>query len=203
MAQAPKPRMSRQDRHAQLLYVAQELIRVEGTDAVTMARIAERADVAKPLVYDHFGTRARVFVELYQAFESRQNAALDAVIASAPGSLAAVAQVIANAYIECALIEGKELPGLVAALAGSPELERVRREADKRFGDKCRSALLPFARRGGLPDAAVHAILGAADGVAYAVIDGDISADAGHQALSTVIAAVVESPTVRRNESPR
>jgi AcrR family transcriptional regulator len=197
MTEAPKRRMSKEARHAQLLAVAQELIRVDGTDAVTLARIAERAGVAKPLVYDHFGTRAGVFVELFDAFEARQNAALDAALASAPDSLIEVAEVIADAYVDCARLEGRELPGLVAALAGSPELEQVRRAADTTYGDKCRLALLPFARRGGITAAAVHAILGAADGIAYAVIDGDITADAGRQALATVIAALAGPPSPR------
>jgi AcrR family transcriptional regulator len=191
-------RMSKQDRHAQLLDVAQELIRADGTDALTLARLAERAGVAKPLVYDHFGTRSGVLVELYRAFESRQHAALDSALGSSPGDLAAVARVIADAYIGCALGEGTELPGLVAALAGSPELERVRREADQAFGAKCRSALLPFARSRVLPDAAVHAILGAAEGVARAVIAEEITADTGLQALTTVISALVDPRAPKR-----
>lgn len=183
--------MSKAQRHAQLLEVAQELIRVDGSDALTLARIAERAGVAKPLVYNHFGTRAAVFAELYRAFDERQHAALDAALATSPGDLDKLAQTIADAYIGCALSEGTELPGLVAALAGSPELERIRRDADQTFGGKCRAALLPFARTGEIPDAAIHAILGAADGVARAVIAGEISAEAAHEALTTAIAALV------------
>ncbi|MGW0161898.1 TetR/AcrR family transcriptional regulator [Mycobacterium sp. NPDC003323] len=192
MADAVKKRMSKDQRHAQLLDVAQELIRSDGSDALTLARIAERAGVAKPLVYNHFGTRAAVLAELYAAFDERQHAALDAALSAAPGDLSTVAQTIADAYIGCAQSEGTELPGLVAALAGSPELDRIRREADQSFGGKCRVALLPFARNGEIPDAAIHAILGAADGVARAVIAGEISTEAAHAALATVIAALVE-----------
>ncbi|WP_395308857.1 TetR/AcrR family transcriptional regulator [Mycobacterium sp. AMU20-3851] len=192
MADAVKKRMSKDRRHAQLLDVAQELIRADGSDALTLARIAERAGVAKPLVYNHFGTRAAVLAELYRAFDDRQHAALDAALSAAPGDLVAVAQTIADAYIGCARSEGTELPGLVAALAGSPELDRIRREADQSFGGKCRSALLPFARSGEIPDAAIHAMLGAADALARAVIAGEVSADSANAALATVIAALVE-----------
>jgi AcrR family transcriptional regulator len=183
--------MSKADRHAQLLDIAQELIRVDGSDALTLARIAERAGVAKPLVYHHFGTRAAVLAELYRAFDERQHAALDAALETAPGHLNTVAQTIADAYVGCALSEGTELPGLIAALAGSPELERLRRDADQTFGSKCRKALLPFARSGEIPDAAIHAILGAADGVARAVIAGEISAEDAHAALAAAIEALV------------
>lgn len=191
MAEATRKRMSKADRHAQLLDIAQELIRVDGSDALTLARIAERAGVAKPLVYHHFGTRAAVLAELYRAFDERQHAALDAALETAPGDLNTVAQTIADAYVGCALSEGTELPGLIAALAGSPELERLRRDADQTFGSKCRKALLPFARSGEIPDAAIHAILGAADGVARAVIAGEISAEDAHAALAAAIEALV------------
>lgn len=191
MAEATRKRMSKADRHAQLLDIAQELIRVDGSDALTLARIAERAGVAKPLVYHHFGTRAAVLAELHRAFDERQHAALDAALATSPGNLNTVAQTIADAYVGCALSEGTELPGLIAALAGSPELERLRRDADQTFGSKCRKALLPFARSGEIPDAAIHAILGAADGVARAVIAGEISAEDAHAALAAAIEALV------------
>lgn len=191
MAEVTRKRMSNAERHAQLLDIAQELIRVDGSDALTLARIAERAGVAKPLVYNHFGTRAAVLAELYRAFDERQHAALDAALATSPGDLDTVAHTIADAYVGCALSEGTELPGLIAALAGSPELERLRRDADQTFGSKCRKALLPFARSGEIPDAAIHAILGAADGIARAVIAGEISAEDAHAALSTAIAALV------------
>lgn len=191
MAEATRKRMSKADRHAQLLDIAQELIRVDGSDALTLARIAERAGVAKPLVYHHFGTRAAVLAELYRAFDERQHAALDAALATSPGNLNTVAQTIADAYVGCALSEGTELPGLIAALAGSPESERLRRDADQTFGSKCRKALLPFARSGEIPDAAIHAILGAADGVARAVIAGEISAEDAHAALVAAIEALV------------
>ena len=191
MAEATRKRMSKADRHAQLLDIAQELIRVDGSDALTLARIAERAGVAKPLVYHHFGTRASVLAELYRAFDERQHAALDAALETVPGDLNTVAQTIADAYVGCALSEGTELPGLIAALAGSPELERLRRDADQTFGSKCRKALLPFARSGEIPDAAIHAILGAADGVARAVIAGEISAEDAHAALAAAIEALV------------
>ncbi|WP_207573598.1 TetR/AcrR family transcriptional regulator [Mycolicibacterium bacteremicum] len=191
MTELIKKRMSKAQRHAQLLDVAGELIRVEGSDALTLARIAERAGVAKPLVYNHFGTRAGVLAELYRAFDERQHAALDAALSAAPGDLGMIAQTIADAYIGCAVSEGTELPGLVAALAGSPELDRIRRDADQTFGSKCRAALQPFAGSGEIPDAAIHAILGAADAVARAVIAGDIGAEQAHAALTTVIAGLV------------
>ncbi|GAA2689011.1 transcriptional regulator, TetR family [Actinosynnema pretiosum] len=183
--------MSHDARHSQLLEEARQLIREEGCDALTLARVAERAGVAKPLVYQHFGTRAAVLVELYRRFEERQLAVLGELLASAEDDLRSVAELIADACVGCAVTEGEELPGVVGALEGSPELRRFRQEADGRFGDACLEALLPYARAGALPAAVMPAILGAIGGVARSVIVGECTPDEGREALREVIAALV------------
>lgn len=188
---APRRRMSRDERHTQLLEVARELIREDGADALTLARIAERAGVAKPLAYDHFGTKGRVVAELYGQFCARQDAALEGALVTAGDDLQAVAGVVAAAFIDCAAAEGAEFPGVVGALSGSAELDAVRQEADREFLDRCRSALAPFAPDGTVPDAAMHAILGAADGIARGVARGQTDADEGRATLARVVAASV------------
>jgi AcrR family transcriptional regulator len=56
----------------QLLDVAWQLVREEGTEALTLGRLAERAGVTKPVVYDHFVTRAGLLAALYEDFDARQ-----------------------------------------------------------------------------------------------------------------------------------
>ncbi|WP_211275294.1 TetR/AcrR family transcriptional regulator [Actinoplanes rectilineatus] len=192
-SEGPRRRMSREARHAQLLETARLLIRADGSDALTLARIADRAGVAKPLVYQHFGTRTAVLAELYRQFENRQYDALEQALASAPDDLPSVAGIVADAYISCAVAEGIEVPGLVGALDGSPELRRIREEG-RRFSDYCRAALQPFARGGVLPGAAMPAILGAADGLVRGVMDGMVAPDEGRAALSEIIVALVPRP---------
>ncbi|MCO3771117.1 helix-turn-helix transcriptional regulator, partial [Pseudomonas aeruginosa] len=62
---SPRRRLSRDERQRQLLEVAWRLVREEGTEALTLGRLAEQAGVTKPVVYDHFGTRARLLAALY------------------------------------------------------------------------------------------------------------------------------------------
>ncbi|ATE54798.1 TetR family transcriptional regulator [Actinosynnema pretiosum] len=190
-AEGPRRRMSHDARHSQLLEEARLLIREEGCDALTLARVADRAGVAKPLVYQHFGTRAAVLVELYRRFEERQLAVLRELLATAEGDLRSVAEQIADASVGCAVTEGEELPGVISALEGSPELRRVRQEADRRFSDACLEALLPHARADGLPAAAMPAILGAMGGVSRGLVAGECTPDEGREALREVIAALV------------
>jgi len=188
---APRSRLSKQARHAQLLHVARQLIRDEGTDGLTLGRLAQRAGVAKPLVYDHFGTRAGVLSELYREFDARQHEMLDAALEGATPELGVVAQVVAGAYIGCVLAEGRELADVVAALTGSPTLDRLHQEADDAYIAKCRTALTPFSWTEPIGIADLRAIVGAADALARAALTGGITADQARSTLTRIIVAVI------------
>lgn len=190
-------RMSYDERHDQLLDSARDFLRREGVDALTPAKLAEHAGVTKPLVYQHFGTRAGILVELYREFKGRTYDKLDAAAASADpattadsASLAATAQVIADSYLDCIDEESAAIPGVSGALSGSAELEQLRQEADVAFSARCRAALLPFATSGEIPEASMQAILGAADGIARAYTLGRVPLADGRIALAKVVAAV-------------
>jgi AcrR family transcriptional regulator len=184
----PRRRLSKQDRHAQLLEVARELIRNVGTDELTLGRLAEQAGVTKPLVYDHFGDRSGVLAELYRAFEVRQRETLDAALRDTGPGLPEVAGVVAGAYIDCCLAEGRELADVVAALAGSSTLSLLRQEAEEAYLTRCRAALEPLC---GPSDAAgLHALIGAGDALARSALTGRISAARARDALTRVITAL-------------
>lgn len=184
-------RMSRVERREQLLDAARELIRSEGADSLTLARIADRAGVTKPLVYQHFGTKAAVLAELYRGFKVRTHEALDTALAETPSNLNQVSRVIADAYIDCIDAESTEIPGVGGALSGSAESERIREEADRAFSARCRTALERFTSEGTVPDAALYAILGAAEGIARALVLGRIPFEDGRETFAKVVAGVV------------
>ena len=184
----PRQRLSKSDRHRQLLDTARELIRDEGTDTFTLGRLAERARVTKPLVYDHFGDRAGVLAELYREFESRQRETLEEALRDATADLNVISGLVAGAYIDCCLAEGRELANVVAALAGSTALTQVRQEAEDEYLSMCRSALDPFA--GALDTASLAAIVGAGDALARRALDGSIDADRARATLTQLLAAL-------------
>ena len=184
----PRKRLSRDDRHAQLLDVARDLIRDDGTDELTLARLADRAGVTKPLVYDHFGDRSGVLAELYRAFEARQRDTLAEALDGAAPDLGSVATVVAGAYVDCCLAEGRELADVVSALAGSPTLDALRQEAQDEYLGMCRDALTPYART--LDGAGLVGIVGAGDALGRAAITGRISAERARAALTKVVTAL-------------
>lgn len=114
---SPRRRLSRDERQRQLLEVAWRLVREEGTEALTLGRLAEQAGVTKPVVYDHFGTRAGLLAALYQDYDLRQTALMEAALEASEATLEGRADVIARAYVDCVMQQGREIPGVVAALA--------------------------------------------------------------------------------------
>ena len=200
-ATSPRRRLSKPDRHAQLLEVARELIRDLGTDEFTLGRLAERAGVTKPLVYDHFGDRSGVLAELYREFEARQRRTLEVALAGAEPELPVVAGLVAGAYIDCCLAEGRELAAVIAALAGSSTLSELRQEAEEAYLTMCREALEPLS--GPIDAAGLHSLVGAGDALARGVLSGRISAARARGALARVITAIAtENRQDTTGESP-
>ncbi|MBC8996947.1 TetR/AcrR family transcriptional regulator [Pseudomonas sp. N40(2020)] len=193
----PRRRLSREDRLRQLLDVAWQIIRVEGTDALTLGYLAEKAGVTKPVVYDHFVTRAGLLAALYRDFDARQTVVMDAAIANCEPSLVGTASVIASAYVDCVLLQGNEIPGVIAALASTPELEKIKREYEAIFLEKCRSVLAPFASGGQITQAGLRAMLGAAEALSHAAANREISAEEASNELFATIIALVERAAAR------
>ncbi|WP_439500624.1 TetR/AcrR family transcriptional regulator [Aminobacter ciceronei] len=192
-AETPQPRrrLSRQDRRRQLVDVAWSIIRAEGTEALTLPRLAEQAGVAKPVVYDHFATRPALLVALYQEFDTHQTALMDAAFQASEPTLPSRAMVIASSYVDCVLEQGREIPGVISALAGSPELAKVKRDYEAVFMEKCRNLLAPFAPAGTVAASGLLAMLGAAEALSFAAASGDITPDEAKDELFQTILAMV------------
>ncbi|MCD9030233.1 TetR/AcrR family transcriptional regulator [Luteimonas sp. Y-2-2-4F] len=196
----PRRRLPREARLRQLMDAAWALVREAGTDALTLGRLAERAGVTKPVVYDHFGTRDGLLVALYEEFDARQTALMDEALARSAATLDARARVIAGSYVDCVMQQGREIPGVNAALAGSPQLERVKRDWEASFIGKCRAALAPFAGTEPLPLAALRAVLGAAEALSGAAAHGEITAAQACDELADTIVATARRHA-RRNRA--
>lgn len=185
-----RQRLTREERFAQLVEVAWQIIRDEGTEALTLGHLAELAGVTKPVVYDHFTSRSGLLAALYREYDRRQNQKMEEALNKTDAGLEPRATVIATAYIECVLLQGREMPSVLAALAGTPELEKIRQEYAVDFIEKCRGLFAPFCAQP-LRDAALWAMLGSAEGLSWAVVQGAISEQQAKDELKAVIMAMV------------
>lgn len=166
-------RMTKQQRREQLLQTAYEIIREEGTDALTLGRLAERAGVSKPIAYEHFGSRAGLLIALYRDYDERQTRAMRDALAGSGGTIEDVASIISAAYVDCAVMSGPEFAAITAALSGSDEMEELLQSCRDSFLEDCHRALAPFTT---LPPAQSRTllvgILGAADALSEAAASG-------------------------------
>lgn len=125
-----RPRASRASRgrprdpgtDAAVLSVALELLREGGYEAVSLPKVAQRAGVSKPTVYRRWPDRAHLVVE---AMVRRQP------LVQAPDTGDTRTDLVAHVRGLVAMFTrtpaGQVLPGLVAAMAGDPELARAYR----------------------------------------------------------------------------
>ncbi|WP_294926365.1 TetR/AcrR family transcriptional regulator [uncultured Paracoccus sp.] len=188
---APRKRLKREQRLAQLMDLSWRLVREEGTDALTLGRLADAAGVTKPVVYDHFGTRHGLLAALYRDFDLRQGRNLEAALAQGKPDADSRARLIAAHHIGCVTAEGRELPDVVAALSSSPELATIKRECQTASIEKYGHALAPFMASKTLPKAALWAILGAADSLSNAVLAGEATEGEAHEELYELIMAAI------------
>ncbi len=140
----PPRRLTKDARRAQLLDVAYEIIESEGTDALTLARLAERAGVSKPIPYDHFGTRAGLLAALFQHFDEQQIERMRAALAQGGESLAGTARIAAAGYMDCLLSAGPAYEEICAALLAYEETKDFLQESRDRFIEEYRQVFAPF-----------------------------------------------------------
>lgn len=121
-------RLSHTDRRQQLLENSLLIVREEGADRLTLGRLAIRAGVSKPVVYDHFQTRSELLISLYRWIDTEKVNAFREAMAGGERSAEETIGLLAEAYIQCAADVDGEFYAVGAALAGSPEKAAVFQE---------------------------------------------------------------------------
>jgi AcrR family transcriptional regulator len=138
-------RLRKEDRRVQLLEVARGIVRQQGTEALTLGYLAERANVTKPIPYDHFGDREGLLMALYQDYSDRQLAKFRETLAVDSKTLEKTIRFFSAAYIDCAIAAGPETGPIAAALSGSRALQTFREACVAECADCLRTALSPLS----------------------------------------------------------
>ena len=196
-AQAASKRMPKARRRRQLLATAFEIVRSEGTDALTLARLAERAGVTKPIAYEHFGTRAGLLAALYRDYEEQQTRAMHAAIEAGGRTLDDVASIVSAAYVDCILSAGPACDDIAAALSAFEETKDfLQSSRDYNIGE-LRKAFAPFVKLRRRRAAAILAgVLGAADALSHAAAAGRMSRAEAVGALSRIVIGALRTSSV-------
>ncbi|GGE85634.1 TetR family transcriptional regulator [Sphingomonas prati] len=171
-------RLSKADRHRQLLDAALEVIRTEGADCLTLGHLAIRAAVSKPVVYDHFGSRSALLIELYRWIDTDRIDTFRRAMATAAKGRDETIAALADAYIRCAADLTGEFHIVGAALTGSPEKANVYDELLGQSVAMFVSVLQPFSR---LSESAATrlctGLVGAGEALSVAIVRGKVAED--------------------------
>lgn len=188
-------RMPREQRRTQLLETAATIVRGQGTDALTLALLAEQAGVTKPIAYEHFGTRAGLLIALYRYFDDRQAQAVQAALATQAKTLDDVVAILSAAYVDCVLQAGPEFGAIAAALSASEEMDDFRQALREGYVDqylKALSRFVPLSGRAGR--ALLLGVIGAADTLAQAAAAERMSRAEAIAALSRIMLGALSRP---------
>ncbi|MCK7164076.1 TetR/AcrR family transcriptional regulator [Enterobacter cloacae] len=187
-------RLRKEERRAQLLEVARGIVRQQGTEALTLGFLAERANVTKPIPYDHFGDREGLLMALYQDFSDRQLKKFRETLNRDNKTLAQTIRFFSAAYIDCAISAGPETGPIAAALSGSRALQIFREACVNDCADCLRMALAPFiVLQGVTGEAALTAIIGAADALSTAAGNGILARNIAEEMLSGAMTGVLNT----------
>lgn len=172
-------RMTNAERRNHLLDSAWSLIGEQGTDAVTLATVAKRSGVSKPIAYDHFRTRTGLLCALYERYYIDHIAYLSRVLADID-TADATAGTIARAYVECVQESGPVAMALSSALNGAADAEVMKQNCDDQYLALCSTMMARHATQD--PDTTtLIAFIGAAATVSHHVSLGRIAkAEAVH-----------------------
>lgn len=146
MGLAAAKKMPKAQRRDQLLSIALDIVRDEGTDALTLGHVAEKAGVSKPIAYEHFGTRSGLLIALFEQLDQQQIDQLAAAIAEAPKRLEDVARVVSDAYMACYQAIGAEWSSISAALRGDEVMDEIQCGLIDSYVDLYCSILAPYTK---------------------------------------------------------
>jgi AcrR family transcriptional regulator len=186
-------RLTKAERRQQLLDVARAIVRDEGTDALTLVSLAEKANVTRPVAYEHFKTRPGLLIALARNIDDRSVEISREALAKTPARLADVARGASSAYMRCVTQVGREWHAITAALQGDAEMDAVQHELLERYADIYCEVLAPCTKvpRRELKRRCV-AIIGAAEALAREMLLEQLDEETAAATLRSLIVAWLE-----------
>lgn len=190
----PRKRLPHQERRAQLLDTAAAIVRSEGADALTLARVAEVAGVTKPIAYDHFETREGLLRALFRRLDDQQAEAALLAFEAEADTLERASDILAESYVDCVLHTGQAYGTITAALSTFPGSEEFLREGRERYARTYLAALSRFAA---LPEdrgvVVMLGVIGAAEALAREVTAKRLDRLVAIDAISRIVQGAVRA----------
>lgn len=188
-----KSRLHKDERYEQLLALAHQIIDEEGTDALTLISLADKAGVTKPIPYRHFGNRKALLYTLFQDTLTKLAHNMENGINQEANSLDDAIQVFAKTYMQCFAEHGKSCFAVIAALKAYPEYEMIDSELQTFFCQTLEASLSPFLPENSkIPTVTLMIIFGATCTVGGMFLNQFITKDEVVENVSRLIWKLIE-----------
>ncbi|WP_435170358.1 TetR/AcrR family transcriptional regulator [Falsirhodobacter sp. 1013] len=176
------------DRRTQLLETARRIVLENGTDALTLGTLAEKAGVSRPIAYNHFATRPGLMIALYKGIMDRQTQALADALKETPPTLGDVSEVLAMAYMNCHEDIGLEWHAIGAALKGDADMDAARSEMLEGHAAFFSAALTPLSPLSAeVVTRRCIGIIGAGEALSDAMVRGQVTKQAAVDDFTALI----------------
>ncbi|HCV76272.1 MAG TPA: TetR family transcriptional regulator [Pseudomonas sp.] len=175
-----------------MLETARVIVREEGADRLTLGHLAVQAGVSKPVVYEHFGTRSGLLIELYRWLDLAQMDAFRQAMTARQQSAEEATAALAEGYIRCVTDMQGEVGVLAAALAGSEEKTAVYQELLEHGTRMVAAVLTPHSTRSAAElQVSCIGLVGAGEALAAAVVRGALGEREAIEAFTRLVRAVL------------
>jgi AcrR family transcriptional regulator len=194
-------RLTKAARRRQLLDIAKAMLESGDADALTLAVLAERAAVSKPIAYDHFGSRSGLLIALLEDTSRYYETDAEAKIERAPATVPAIAEIVATAYINCALEAGPALTLLAAAVEADSEAREAGRAVQNNHAASFEQAFAGVLdERAARLSALYKALVAAANSICDDLHQQKLTPETAIETLTHLLVASL-SPFARRAET--
>ncbi len=188
-----KSRLHKDERYEQLLELSHQIIDGNGTDALTLISLADKANVTKPITYRHFGNRKTLLYTLFQDTLTKLAHNMENGIDQEAESLDDAIRVFAKTYTKCFSEHGKSCFAVIAALKAYPEYEMIDSELQTFFCRTLESSLSPFLLENSkIPTVTLMMIFGATCTVGGMFLNQLITKDDVIENISRLIWKLIE-----------
>ena len=136
-----RQRLPYAERRAQLLTVARDIVAEGGLAALTMAGLADRAAIAKPVVYTHFASSRHVAIALLDAHFAAINDLFTAQV-SAALDLDVYLDAVVEAAFAFETVSETPIRKITSGASAGDDIDRVFHTHEARFRDHWRHLLV-------------------------------------------------------------
>ncbi|WP_375750437.1 TetR/AcrR family transcriptional regulator [Vibrio sp. HN007] len=181
-------RMLKGERREQLLSIAVSILKEDGAEGLTLATVAEKAGVTKPIAYNHFSSKENLLKQIYQGIDQRLIESIQVAKDNNNLSLEETVSILCDSYVNCMRKNGEIYDITLSALKCYPENAGLQEEVLEFFVNSYSEIFqLPVLKDDHSNRMKLVSVYGIIEAVGEAIVTETIPSDIGLPYLKTQV----------------